>query len=479
MQTITICSNFLFLCYTLGMQKINKELKIVYFVATIASILYISLIFNNNLWMDEAFSSVLVNTDFSNMMQKSAADTLPPLYNILNWCMIHLFGFNSVVLRFCSIIPMICVLFMSVNTIYKRFGFLTALIFTICIGGMPSMYYYGTEIRMYALAMAFVTLCGIYGIECFYTPDFKNFFCLALFTLGAAYTHHFAFVSCGGVFFFLLIALFVKKRMYLKHFFISLLFIGLLYLPNLFNTLRQMGRVNGYFSMPEFSPSLIASCLKTPFTTTFTPFSAILIAVFVIVPILLLYQTKSLKPLLPGLLCIFVFVFTLTFGATVTLLFKANIFIPRYLFPSYGLLWLGFSIFAGQLEYSPKCIKYLLPGFLVLVCVITYHSQFVEEYRPGVNEMTEFFNENIDLQNDCYIIYEDNYQIEICFRYYFPEFKKTSWDDSSECSGNLWYLQVPGFEDKAGTIESNGYNKEYAGSFNFDRYTFDLYRLSR
>ena len=462
------------------MKKYISEQKILYLMAISGAIIYISLIFNNNLWMDEAFSSVLVHTDFASMMERSANDTLPPLYNILNWIMTTLFGFYPAVLRLSSIIPVICVLFLSANKIYRRFNFFTCAIFMICITGMPSMLNYGTEIRMYALSLFFVTAAGIYAIECFYDSSVKNYIFLAGFTLGAAYTHHFAFVSCGGIYFFLLLALFFankEKFKALKGWFISLIFIGILYLPNLFITLKQMSRVNGYFSMPDFSLSLIVSCIKTPFITTATIFSAILLLVYIILPVIVFYQKKRISALLPGLCCTMVFVFTMTFGLLVILILKSNIFTPRYLFPSYGMLWLGFAIFAGQIEYKKK-LNILLSCFMIVICAITYHSQFCEEYRPGVDHMTQYFYENIDMQNDCYIIYEDNYQIEICFRYYFPEFKKTSVDNTDECNGNIWYLQVPGFEDKADTINNAGYQKEYVGDFNFDRYSFSLYKLS-
>lgn len=460
------------------MKKYLNEKNILYTLSFIGAICYISLIFNNNLWMDETFSSVLVHTDFSSMMEKSANDTLPPLYNILNWLMVTLFGFRPEILRLCSIIPMICVLFLSTGTVYKRFGFYTSALFTICMIGMPSMLYYGVEIRMYALSLFFVTAAGIFAIECFYNPTASNFAILSASTLGAAYTHHFAFVSCGGVYFFLLISLFIKQKSLLKKYFISLLAIGLLYIPNLFNTLKQMGRVNGYFSMPEFSLSLIVTCIKTPFITNVTIFSVALLLLFLAIPVILLIQQKSIKTLIPGILCILVFVFTMSFGAIVTVLFKANIFTPRYLFPSYGLLWLGFCILAGQLHMN-RYVKAVLPAFLAIICIITYHSQFLEEYKPGVTEMTNYFNSNIDYKNDSYVIFEDDYQIEICFRYYFPEFKKIDLKNIDECNGNVWYLMVPGFEDKADTITSLGYQKDLVGDFNFDRYSFSLYKLSK
>lgn len=458
------------------MQSNKGQVIILYLVAILGTLLYISLIFNNNLWMDEAFSAVLINTNFSEMMSNSAKDTLPPLYNIISWLFTHILGFQAPVLRLTSILPIICVLFMSSTIIYKRWGFLTSLIFSICISGMPSMLYYGAEIRMYALSLFFVTASGIIAYECFFNPTFLNYALLTFFSLGSAYTHHFAFVSSGAVWFILFICNFFVKRKYIKYSLFSLFSIAAGYIPCIFSTLSQMNRVNGYFTMPEVSLSLLITCLKGPFITNVTPVSILLIMIFIITPIILVISNKSLVCIIPSICGYLIFILTLSFGFFVTLIFKANIFSPRYLFPTYGLLWLGFAICFSQSKIN-RYYKVFCIFILTLVLVITYKHQFEYEYLPNADKMVEYFKDNVDCENDNYIIFEDNYQIEICFRYYFPGFKPISIENASSCKGVLWYIEVPGFEEKSGTIKSNGYKMIDSGSFDFDRYTFNLYKL--
>ena len=60
----------------------KNEIKIVFTVFIILSAVYLSLVWNNNVWMDEAFTASLVHTDFRGVIERSMADTLPPLYNI-------------------------------------------------------------------------------------------------------------------------------------------------------------------------------------------------------------------------------------------------------------------------------------------------------------------------------------------------------------------------------------------------------------
>lgn len=460
------------------MMKIDKNQKTLYALSILGALLYISLIFNNNLWMDEAFSAVLVNTDFKTMLSRSASDTLPPLYNVLNWCMTQIVGFRAPALKLCSVIPMICVLFMIPTIVYKRFGFMSAAIFTICMTGMPSMFFYGVEIRMYALSLFFVTAAGIYAFECYYEPSFKSYFLFTLFIIGASYTHHFAFVSSGVVWFILFLSLLLTHKKNIRFSLYSLVAIFICYIPCAFSTLNQMQRVNGYFSMPEMSLNVILSALRNPFITYFTPLSILLLLLFITVPVYVAIKQKDLKALLPFVCCSLIFILTLSFGVFVTLVFKASIFSIRYLFPSYGLLWLGFSTLFNKM-YLDKKVLILSSAILLLTLISTYRTQLISEYADGVNAMTEYFDKNVDIENDEYIIYEDNYQVEICFRYYFPGFQKTDWKHSDSCTGNLWYIEMPAYEEKAGTIEANGYTKEYVGDFSFDRYSFKLYKLSK
>ena len=78
--------------------------------------------------------------------------------------------------------------------------------------------------------------------------------------------------------------------------------------------------------------------------------------------------------------------------------------------------------------------------------------------------MIDYFDANV-AEDDGYLIYEDNYQIEICFRYYFPELKKYDWDSVAEIKGNIWYLEVSGYENERFKAQSYGYDAESKGDF--------------
>lgn len=458
------------------MQTTNKsQQRILWGLVLLGSCLYLSLIFNNNLWLDEAFSATLVRTDMMGVLKASANDTLPPLYNILNKLMTMVFGYHAYVLKLTSVIPMILSMILGAAMVKKHFGFQPAAIFILCLCGMPRLLYYGVEIRMYSLGLFFVTASGIFAYDFYRTRRRISAVWFTLFSIGAGYTHHFAFVTVGFVYLFLLLAFILKSRERIREWFMILAATIVLYLPCLFITLQQAKKVNGYFSMPSITPSFILKCLRDPFVTEFTPLSLLLLFVFLGVPLLLLIRRREIKQFFPGLLGLLCFYGTLAFGCCASLLFSGNIFSDRYLVPSFGLFWLGFAVFTRDI---PKRAFFLLGIVLLLVTGKTYTAQFQSEYKPGVEDMISFFDENV-ASDDGYLIYEDNYQIEICFRYYFPNLKKYDWKSISDISGDIWYLEVPGYEGHIKEITEHGYTAENQGTFSFDRYSFTLYKLQK
>ena len=273
--------------------------------------------------------------------------------------------------------------------------------------------------------------------------------------------------------YFILAAFIIGKRSCLTGWITSVIICAALYLPCMLTTLEQMRRVSGYFTMPDISVHTVIQCLKQPFITQNSILSAVLLALFSLTLVL-----GILRKNISGLLFISVYPLTLFFGCLATVLLKSNIFTDRYLVPSLGLLWLGFAVIMADIFTLAPAPLYGAVAAVILLCTLkTYSVRLVDEYKSGVEDMIAYFNENI-CADDAYIIYEDNYQIEICFRYYFPDFTKTKWNKAQSVTGSLYYLGVPGFEDDMKKITENGYSSLYLGDFSFDRYSFKLYRLT-
>lgn len=449
------------------------------------SIIYLSLIFNNNLWVDEAFSACIIRGSFMQMLKGTFSDTLPPFYNIFTWLLTALFGYSPYVMKFSSALPMLLImLWLSPFRIAGLYGDRTAAVFTIGVICAPHLLHYGVEIRPYSWGLFFASAAGVFALEILSSGfiGLKKYYTgFIIFSLLSGYTHQYALIPCIFLWFFLLISALNSgedKKRALRAWGISLIIFILLYIPMLILTFFQLKKASGYFSMEPLSLRSFMSDLRFPYVTNITPVSFLLLAAALALFILCLISTfKNIRFAIPAILILIPY-FTLIFGYICSFISDGSIFTSRYLIPSLGLFWLGLSIAAVDKEgFYPRCKTLIFTAVMIISLIVIYPQEFKSEYASGVNKMTDYFNENLGV-NDGYIIYEDKYQIELCMRYYYPSFKKYDWENADECSGKLWYFAVDGYEDYLKQAVPYGYEPEFISKMNFDRYSFDLYALN-
>ncbi|MBR4719488.1 MAG: glycosyltransferase family 39 protein [Lachnospiraceae bacterium] len=186
-------------------RSITPEVMIAWLLVIIGTVVYASLTFNNNVWLDEAFTASLIDTDMAGVLQRSMADTLPPLYNIILKLSTDIFGYTITVMKLTSAVPIVLTMILGATVVRKRFGALVSYIFILAVIVMPNMMFYGVEIRMYSLGFLFATASGIFAYEVLVEPRIKNWILFILSSVLAGYSHHFAFVAVGFVYLCLLI----------------------------------------------------------------------------------------------------------------------------------------------------------------------------------------------------------------------------------------------------------------------------------
>lgn len=86
------------------------------------TLLYLSLIFNNNVWTDEIFSVNLFRENFGQIIMDTAEDVHPPLYYFLGRIFRLLFGDSLQVQKILTIIPMSLTLVLGATKIRRFFG---------------------------------------------------------------------------------------------------------------------------------------------------------------------------------------------------------------------------------------------------------------------------------------------------------------------------------------------------------------------
>ncbi len=458
-----------------GTAKLKEPGTALFIVAVFGSILYISLIFNDNLWVDEAFTASLIRQDMASVIRDTVKDTLPPFYNVFGKILTLIFGFSPYVLKFFSCFPLILLIFFGGRKLNSVYGFTAALFYELFLIAMPYFLHYATEIRMYSWGMFSAGMAGAYFAEIL--EEKKGSGGLIAFTVFSAFIHHYALIACGFLWLFLLILTGIKKdREEIRAFLLRLLILFLLCLPSLILSAYQIKNASSYFKMAPLSLKSLLSDIRSPFVTNITPLSALLL---VSVLLLVLFSLKF-SPSLSGVLLISVFFLTILFGYGVSFLAGKSLFTARYLSPSLSVFWMGAAVLLERmisLRPGRKVLPYAL-ALTLLTGSFMYMQSFREEYKSGVSSMKAFFAENVH-EGDLYVIKEDVPEIEICFKYYFPGLIKTDPDKIPETAGKIWFVEVPGKENELENCRKRGYNPIYKGDYSFDRYSFSLYELER
>ena len=474
--------------------KINEktEKKIIIIAGILLSAVYLSLVWNNNVWMDEAFTASLVHTDFAGVIRESMNDTLPPLYNIILKLSTDVFGYTIPVMKITSVVPMLLVILIGATTVRKRFGFQTSLLFMIFTTFMPLMMYYGVEIRMYSLGFFFATASGVYAYEVVSKPSVRNWAVFTFFSVLAGYSHHFAFVTVAFAYFYLLVyfAFFEKKG--IKGWLLCLLATFIAYLPCLIVTLSQISRVSGYFSMPDIDPGLFVQYMAYPYTVGFLP--ATIVCALIMFAALVIFAAAVIGRKHPGkdeiyaVCCFTVYYGVLVFGTVLSKLMTANIFVDRYLFFSAGLLWMMPAVILG------KSRKYFVPAIVAALAVgiCTYCVEYRIEYAESADEEIEFLRANIS-EGDRYYSIGGHEEMQNCIPFYTyldkdtPELTFTTPLEealilSEEEGTTLWISVLDGYspsEDDSETLGRYGASLEKMADFEFDRYKCEFYKVTR
>ncbi len=472
--------------------EISNEKKIIATAFLILSAVYLSLVWNNNVWMDEAFTASLVHTDLAGVITRSMADTLPPLYNIILKLMTDIFGYRVPAMKITSVIPMILTLLAGATTVRKRLGIYASLLFMTLITFMPQMLYYGVEIRMYSMGFLFATLSGIWAYEIVCEPSLKNYAVFTVVSALAGYTHHFAFVTAAFAYLYLLLYCIFFDKKNIRKLFICLGGTFVFYLPCLIVTLKQISRVSGYFSMPDVDLPTFIKYARYPYTVGVTFASVLCLVLIGAALALFIYKTVYKKShdrkYYYAICCFSVYYGVLIFGTVVSKIMTANIFVDRYLVFSMGLLWL----FAAIVLSDEKKIFFAALAATIVIGACTYVTEYRIEYENTADEEIEFLRENLG-EGDVLFCIGGHEEMENCIPFYtylddatpditFVPTLENAIDTAQRNNATLWVAvfegAAPSDEDQA-VLDARGLRITKAADFLFDRYECEFCKVEQ
>lgn len=228
----------------------------------------------DSLWYDEAFTAWLSGLPFGNMLAATAGDVHPPLWYIIEWGAVRVFGSSDLALRFPALALSALTVWLHLRLCdtwglpprlkWVSFGLLALLPFSVR---------YGVEARMYGLLLVLVMLMML-AVEVERIPA------LGFGVLGALamLTHNTAFIYVAP-----LTVVFIARRKWAAW---PMVIGWALYLPWLPYGLAQAGQVHQAFWIPPTTPGRVVGQL---YALLFGSPHPVAVFIFPIVLALLIY----------------------------------------------------------------------------------------------------------------------------------------------------------------------------------------------
>lgn len=443
------------------------------------TLLYVSLLFNYNIWTDEAFTLQLVHGGLKEIIDGTARDVHPPLYYFYSKLFFDITNESLWVQKFITIIPQVGTYALIATVFRKRFGDVAAFLSLIFFTCIPCTMEFSVQVRMYSMALFFVTLCGIYAYEAYMDNKKLSWVWVIVGALGAAYTHYFAFVSIIVVVGFLFLAILFTKRSLLKNWVIAAICMIVGYLPWAGSFYEQVTRVRESYWIPEITPEVIKGYFIWTFDLELVPgvvygIMALLILAGIIMLVRLVRKRESAD--VAALLAMLVPTVTAVLGVVISLT-KSPIYRDQYIFPSLMLLAIYFGLALRKVNWKflfPICLFFLFVG------AVQYKECFRQEYRSTyVPQTMEFFEEN--LAEDDYVIY--NWKtFGFIYKNYFDE-EQLVYIEDFDFSGdfnNVWFLNTKNNPQvDPADLEANGLSMDIIGLYGIEHNEFDLYMIYR
>ncbi len=441
--------------------------------------LYISLIFNHNIWTDEAFTLQLLRENVRGIIDGTAKDVHPPLYYLYAKIFAVVFGESLLVQKAAVIIPMTATLILGATAVRKDFGDRAAVLFLLFLACIPCSMEFAVQVRMYSLALFCVTACGVYAYRAFVSGGKLDFAVFALSGTAAAYTHYFAFVSVIAIAGMLLIAILIWKRERIAAWFIFAAAMAVGYLPWAPYFIRQVTSVEQGYWIPEITGQTVWEYFLWAFDLTLVP--GMVFVFLVLLKGASTYNTIEIamhkgQEEIYALVCMLVPTLTAVFGVSVSAI-KTPVYRGQYVFPALGLLALFFGI---SMRKGKDWILILISVFLMFVGAVQYKECFNQEYHSTYVPQTEaFFGQN--LSEDDFVIY--NWEaFGFIYECYFPQDRLAYVEnfDFSQEFRVAWFLHTEWMpEVDPGVLEANGLIMEDMGHYGIEHNEFEIYKIYR
>lgn len=386
--------------------KIEKTLALICYaigLCGLATMVYFC--FSSSIWTDEAFTLALIDHSYLESVVLTANDVHPPLYYLLLKVFVQVVslivpGLDVVVIgKLFSATVFVVIYLMALIPVRKEFGSLVSGLFAALMMTFPPIMEYGVEIRMYQLAILFVSLAYIelhsaikYGVRK------KNWTAFAIFSICAAYTQLFACLAIGMLYLCALVWIVLfsgqRKKTLWKPFFRCIISMVICFFPWLVVVIRQFMMLQEDYWIDPITKYDIP--IYWNFLFPYIYLGIFVVAVVLAAIIFCIIKKISFDSLYYGLIGLAVVFLVICAGVAVSKILKP-IFAIRYVVPAMGAMWLGIVILAVAVSKHPV-LKAAVTGVILTASVMGimgfYNSE--TELKTYSDEVLEFLDAHKD-----------------------------------------------------------------------------------
>ena len=475
---------------------------VLYVLALFVAILNVSMISDNAVWGDEAFTAITVKNNVYGIMQVLFYwDSHPPLYYLWLKVFGDLFGHTVTVYHAASLVPFLGGILFAVTLLQKHFGKVPAGFFVIVSGLGAACIQYNLEVRMYSLAfagLAFASYCA-YRVIC--AGEKKAWIGMVVWGLVAAYSHYYGLVAAGILVFCTGVAVWLKNRgkTWLKGMWaVAAFLVG--YTPWLIFMYVSMGT---YGSADLWVTEILglSKCLDMIYGGN--GMSKLILPLFLFVILLMVIGESGLKTGLKGwsdemyflMIGTGTIVGTLLFGYLISVLFSP-LLVERYLYPLCAValvtLTAGCSGILNILKKLGNSFRILWTqgvgkAGLVLVLVAlfvagignykNYHAIYEHEKTKTDLTLQTIGDPHKDAKMVTVGVRHLGWTV---LEHYFPENEIVNGDYNSMVCDEFWYFVMPAIDENGlKELKSKGYEVTHYGLMQLSQYPFELYHMRK
>ena len=332
----------------------EKRISPVYLLLCLASAgLFVLLAFRRGTGTDEAYALAMVRRSFADIWHISAAGENPPLYYYAAKLFSMPFGYAEYAVRLFSGVCFLLITAIGGWEITRFWGKKMGLTFMVLFALYPFAMDHAAQAGAYALAALCVFLSALFAYRVWSSNMAGDWIGLGVFSILAAYSHHFALISVAAIYLLLVLCALICRRKLLKGWPITLVADVLLYIPWMKNLIRQLSGMEKATVTLRSAAEGAAALFHAAGNSTFPLFLGVLMLLILLGVIL----RRRVAPLLAAAVCV------LTAGAGVILsVLRADYLVPCAPLLAFLLAW-GVCAIRREVIFG-GVMGFLLMGFV-------------------------------------------------------------------------------------------------------------------